>query len=187
MPQYEKKIFFDQGALRNTGNPLNVAIDGDGFFQVQTKSGDVFLTRSGDFRLNTNRELVDAAGNRVLSDGGSLTLSSGQGDVFIDDQGQVFQGSTVVGKISVVDVPDKSVLMDVGGAFMIDPSKTVQTQTPKSYHVLQGALEQSNHSVVEGMVNLMDLGRSHESAHTLIRSLEDQSDRMMKVLGNRTA
>ena len=102
---------FTQGDLRTTGNPLDVALEGRGFFAVQTANG-VAYTRQGTFSLNPEGVVVTAHGLPVLGDKGPLRLP--QGKIEIDATGQVRAGGTVVDRLRVVDLPQPYALEKQG-------------------------------------------------------------------------
>ena len=118
---------FGQGALRRTDSPLDVAIDGQGFFKVTTKAGDRF-TRDGHFRMDDNGILTTQAGDPVADDGGGqITLDPQKGEVSIAADGTVSQGVERVGKIGVYQFANLSVLEKVGGNLLKNGSNQQPT------------------------------------------------------------
>src|SRR5262249_689585 len=103
----EEAISFEPGVIvQDAGNPLAVAIDGDGFFEVQTSEGSAYA-RNGDFTLNQDGTLVTRSGYAVHGEGGPIRTTPGAGVVAIDRSGAVKQGDTEIGRVRVFDFDDK--------------------------------------------------------------------------------
>ncbi len=168
-----------QGTLRSTGEPLNVAIEGGGFFVVQTDHGEV-LTRRGDFRLDADGQLMTQSGAQVLGQKGQIRIQGGT--PAIDPDGTVRVGDTVVDRLRVVDAPSASALQPAGaegyelkdGAQPIDSSASL---------VRQGFLETSNVQPVNEMVQLMDTLRRFEAAQHFVRGYDGMIDEAINTLG----
>ncbi len=158
------KTYFAQGNLRETNNPLDLAIEGEGFFQVQTPDG-LRLTRNGAFKMDANGNLVTSDGYKVLDEGGSpLVLNPNAGRPVINNSGQVIQNNEQVGTIGVVNVPDPTALRKEGNSLWGGQNGATPTTTPADGAVVaQGSLEMSNVDVVNSMVNMIDSFRAFES------------------------
>lgn len=140
------------GALMHTGRPLDVALQGSGYFQVQV--GDqVFLTRSGQFQRDANGALVDAGGHQVLGVDGPLMVDSD--DITIGEDGSLMSGKETVGQLSIVDVASADALSPVGSGLYAASGDTAEGTA----HVFQGALEGSNVDPGHEMVRLMEISR----------------------------
>src|SRR5215510_14247356 len=94
-----KRLDTSAGAFAMTGRELDIAIDGDGFFVIQTPMGDRY-TRNGHFTLNKDRELIAEDGSKVKGEGGPIKL--GDGDIRIDQEGTIWTGEEQAGKLSTV-------------------------------------------------------------------------------------
>ena len=101
-------IDLSPGSLNNTGNDTDLAIDGSGFFSVQTKGG-IRYTRNGNFRLNAQRQLVDQQGNTVIGEQGPIVLPEGK--LTISQDGTVSVGEAIVDKLKIADFPPTTVLV----------------------------------------------------------------------------
>lgn len=147
-----------QGDLRNTANPLDFAIDGDGFFAIQTSSG-VRYTRNGNFRVTAAGLLATADGNPVRgTDGGTISLQPDQ-PVDVDAQGTITQGGQTAGQIAITSF-DRDAL-DKAGSNYFAVAAGVQPRTA-SGRILQGKLEQSNVGAAESAVRLVAIMRQFE-------------------------
>ena len=173
----EVKIDFSQGPLRETERALDVALAGEGFFQVQTPQG-VRLTRNGQFTTQANGALVDQNGNPVLGLGNApITINPQGASPVINDDGQIFQGGELVGRLAVVEAADLSELEKAGGnLFAGREGQTPQTKPAQDVQTFQGYVEAANVQVVTEMVNMIEAHRAFESYAKALQAL-DQMDK----------
>jgi flagellar basal-body rod protein FlgF len=150
-------IDLSAGSLQTTGNDTDLAIDGQGFFSVQTKGG-VRYTRNGNFRLNAQRQLVDAQGDGLLGEQGPITLPDGK--LNISDDGTVSVDGAIVDKLQVVDFPPNTPIVPEGSADFTAPSGSAVPAD--SAQIRQGMLESSNSDPVSSAVALINLQRNAE-------------------------
>ncbi|HUK54709.1 MAG TPA: flagellar basal-body rod protein FlgF [Candidatus Binatia bacterium] len=161
-----------QGNLQETGNNLDVAIQGHGFFAVQTAAG-VRYTRNGSFELNPKGRLVDHGGDPVLGDQGPLQLPPGE--VSVGPNGTLSVAGAVAGKLRVVEFPPGAQLAPEGGTLFNAPAGAARP-SPDSV-VEQGALEQSNVNPVEGTVSLILIQRQAESLERALSVFQNDFNR----------
>lgn len=170
------------GSLRHTGNPLDVAIAGDGFFAVQTPQG-VRYTRQGSFLQNDRGTLVTPEGNSVLVNGAPLTAAAGT--LSITDQGEVVAGGRVLGQLTVVTSRDLGAMRKEGsglwaqagtgdGATLVSP-----LEGTGAYTLRTGYLEASNVEAVTEMVEMMTTMRSFEANQ---KALQAQDETLQKAV-----
>ena len=143
------------GNLQTTGNPTDVALETSGFFTVQTKNG-VRYTRSGNFQLNTQRQLVTEQGDVVLGDNGPIQIPTGQPMISLD--GTVSVDGGVVGKLKITEFPQNTALVAEGNTYFTAPANAGKAASDP--HVRQGALESSNADPVRSAVSLIELQRT---------------------------
>jgi flagellar basal-body rod protein FlgF len=157
------------GAIMQTGNPLDVAIDGKGWFAVRGPDGQPLLTRAGNFHLGADGTLLDTMGNAVLSgpgvNGGPIQLRSDGGQPSVGSDGSVSQDGTVVATLSVVDV-DTSKLKPVGNTHFSAAPQDVRPL--ENATVAGGALESSNVNPVRGLVELVQLTQDFQSSQKVM-------------------
>lgn len=173
------------GALQDTKQPLDVAINGDGFFQVQVADGVTRLTRSGHFRPDKNSLLVNDAGYPVLNDRGNTITLPSKGDVAIAPDGSIMvtlNGQTTPSgdKLGVValDKKDKTKLASEGGLlFTSGDAKLNPVQDVKL--LTTGHLESSNADVSREMVQMIQNQRMYDM---LTRTLQMQDDGLGKAI-----
>jgi flagellar basal body rod protein FlgG len=181
-PKATNGISFSAGESTPTGRDLDVSIQGDGFFQVQTPDGTTAYTRSGEFSTRADHTLV-SSGGVVLSDSGSpITLQSDVGKVTINPDGSIVQNGAPVGKIGVVSFADPSTLVPVaGGMFLANPNSPPQPVAKPI--VTQGSLEGSNVAPLREMVNLVLISRAYDANQRVITNADDQMQKELDALG----
>jgi flagellar basal-body rod protein FlgF len=170
---------FSQGAYARTGNPLDVAIEGDGFLTVRTPQGDRY-TRDGRLQLDGQNRLVTAGGDPVLSGGGELTLTPEGGAVTISPDGTISQGETAVGKLDVVRFDSRRELTKVGDNQF---SSTAPAAPAPDVRLRQGMVEQSNVKPVLEITSLIEVSRAYERATKMVDATHDLSRRAIERLG----
>jgi flagellar basal-body rod protein FlgG len=145
-----------QGPIMSTGQPLDVALDGPGYFQVRGSNGHVMLTRDGSFRTDANGKLVTSTGERVVP---AMTLPAGTGPaaVAIGQDGTVSANGTTLGNLSVVNVAAPAGLIAAGNGRYLPSVASGPARPSSDARVQQGALEGSNADEVDSMVDLVDI------------------------------
>ncbi|HVS53683.1 MAG TPA: flagellar hook-basal body protein [Opitutaceae bacterium] len=182
-PKVNTGINFVTGETQPTRRDLDVAIQGDGFFEVQMPDGSHAFTRSGEFRLRADRTLVNSAGNEVLSDGGApITLLPNGDPLTVNRDGTIFQGATSLGKFSVQKFDDPSQLIPIAGGFFV-PSPGVEPQAVEQPELLQGYLEGSNVTPLREMVDLVLISRAYEANQKIISTVDQQMQKTLDALG----
>lgn len=173
---------FSQGAMRKTGNSLDFALVGEGFFKVRTPDGD-FLTRSGSMQLTTGGDLITEQGFQVLGGGGPVTIPSGA-QVIIDSNGQVRANNEVVGQLELVDVDDKNQLQKIGNnLYQLDPEGTAEEIPPTDLTVEQGFLERGNVEVVTELVAMIETQRAFQMYTKVMQGTDELDRKMITTLG----
>ena len=148
-----------QGALTATGNPLDLAIEGEGFFQVQTANG-LRYTRDGGFHRSPTGQLVTQAGEPVLSDAGK-PIQLPPGEIAVGGDGAVSVDGGVVSRVGVFTFPPGTELTPEGANRYVAP-QGVQAQISSKAAVHQGAIESANEDVIQGSLDLIVMQRQAE-------------------------
>ena len=173
----EARVAIDQrdGAVSQTGRPLDLALRGEGFFAV-ARGEQTLLVRAGNFRLDTAGRLVNANGDRVLTDAGELTLESES--VRIDAKGQIWSGEQSLGQLKLLNVADPAALVPTDGGFRYDGAFSEWKGT-----VQQGSMESTNVNVADESIRLMELSRHVESVQRAISIYDKAMDTGINKIG----
>ncbi len=177
MDQQENQISSDkhtinmsQGMIQQTGNVLDVALDGDGFFAIQTKDGELY-TRKGNFHLNKNGEIVTSAGEPVLGDRGPV-VAKGK-DIQIDRQGLITVDGGQIGKLKIVTFDQPKMLERAGNGVFSAPA-AAGVKVKEDPQIISNSVELSNVNAVQQMVTMIEIQRSLETYQKLIQTITDQ-------------
>ena len=176
---------YGTGSFRETGNPFDLAIDGDGFFQVAVtdSNGETHMryTRAGGFHMTSDGYIVDTQGNHLQSESGDLIVPTDAGDISIDDNGWVFADNEKVDRIITYDFEDYDYLKKYGET-MYEPVDGAQRVEAKNM-IRQGWAEQSNVNVVSEMVNMIAITRAYEANQKIIKSIDQTLDLATNSVG----
>jgi len=173
---------FTQGAMTKTGGDFDLAIEGKGFFRVQTAGGDRY-TRDGRFTTNPEGQLVTQAGHPVMDDGGGpLTIDPRLGPVAIGKDGIVTQGAIRVGKLAVVR-PDNMASMAKDGDNLYRNTTNTTLQPAPDAVVHQGMLEASNVQPVIEITKLIEIQRAYEGVAKMMDNTSELSRTAVERLG----
>ena len=152
---------FSQGTLRATGNPLDLAIAGKGFFAVNAPSGTLY-TRNGSFRLSAQGALVTSDGYAVRGAGGAPLRLNPAGRMEIGADGTVRQDGNVIGQLEIADFTSSAGLTKQGNNYFRAAQPGAQRGAPPDIMIRQGHVEDSNSGGAEGAVRLLSVMRQFE-------------------------
>lgn len=176
---------YTQGSVRATENTYDLALQGDGFFQVRVTDANgndhIRYTRAGNFHITNEGYIVDSEGNHLQSEGGDLMVSTDAGNVVITSDGNVYEDGELTEKISIVDFEDYSYLKKYGET-MYEPVDGAKRKEA-SVGVMQGYLEQSNVNVVTEMVNLINITRAYEANQKSLKAADESLDLAVNSVG----
>jgi flagellar basal-body rod protein FlgF len=171
---------FQQGDIQKTGNDFDLAIEGEGFFKVQTPAG-IRYTRAGNFGLNKDQMLVQRDGYPVLGQRGEITI---RGKNFaVDANGSVLVDGKETDRIVLVTFADPAGLQKEGkNLFGLQaPQEEIEA---KQSQILQGSTETSNVNAMEEMVNMMETLRIYEACFKVMQSSDEMDGKAVNDLGN---
>jgi flagellar basal body rod protein FlgG len=169
------------GALRPTGNPLDIGIAGDGAFLVVNTPNGERLVRGGAMRLDEQSRIVDAAGHVLLAEDGPITIPEGA-TLTIDNDGTVRGNGAALGRLRVETVSDPAALEhEFAGLWRVNGER--QPLESEDRGVRQGTLEASNSNTLDGMVELIEIQRAWAAAQGGVRALDGVLDTMVNRLG----
>jgi flagellar basal body rod protein FlgG len=172
---------YTQGSLVETGNKLDLALGGNGFFEISTPDGPLY-TRNGNFHLNPKGQIVDLEGRLVAGKDGPLVVPAevSTSEVKVSEDGQVTAGINTVGKLKIMDFgADEAQLSSIGKNCWAAP-KSVKPKEAANVTVRQGYQEASNVVVVDELVDLITVNRLYQSNMKMINS---ESDNNKAILG----
>lgn len=156
-----------QGTIETTGNPLDVALSGPGFFAVQTPQG-VRYTRNGSFHLNAQGELVSADNFRVLNEQSQPVQLDLNQPVRIDKSGILWQGANQAGRLLIAGSPASAMLAKAGSTyFQWSPANS--GVRPESTEVIQGGKEASNAGSIDSAVRMVGVMRQFEALQRAVQ------------------
>lgn len=178
VPETSNMADLKQGTLRFTGNPLDMAIENAGFFEVQ-HDGQIYYTRQGNFTVNANGELTTQTGDVVSGISGEIKLTTNQPT--IDRQGNILESGKPVGQLKLVQFTDPSQLQYVGEGKFLQGHATIKADDKNS--VRQSYLEASNVNSANEMVKMIETMRHFETGQKVIQMYDEMNDRAISKLG----
>jgi flagellar basal-body rod protein flgF len=179
---------FEQGSLKQTSSPSDLALEGKGFFCVETPNGEQY-TRNGNFMVGVEGYLMTKEGYPVLGENGRLFLQDMEftvrqdGDVYARPITDSEADATFVDRLKVVEFENERFLLKKGSSFYIDTElsgEAISAEGPARGVVVQGYIEASNVNVVNEMVKMIEVNRAYEANQKTIQS----QDSMMSKLWN---
>jgi flagellar basal-body rod protein FlgF len=167
---------FTAGSLKQTERPLDFAISGDGFFQVNGPDGDLF-TRNGSFYVNPDGQLVTIDQLPVMGTGGPITLPAGatSENIRVTADGRLYSGATEFGQLRLVEFQDLTQLQSQGATLFSATPEAGASDAAAS--VMQGFLETANVTSVHELVNLVAISREYEAAQKALNTIAESIQR----------
>lgn len=179
-PPFSTMVDFSQGAIRQTGNPLDMALEGEGFFTVQTPDG-IQYSRQGSFTLNADGMLVTQDGYPVLGEGGEITIEGG--NVEIDAAGVVYADGDEVDRLQVTAFADDDSLVKTGNGRFASTDPAMVGNRPENTSVRQGHLESANVNPVQAMTEMIETSRAFEAYQKVIQSADEATEKSINHVG----
>ena len=163
---------FAQGSMRETGNPLDVAIEGQGFIRVRRADGTDALTRDGSLRIDPRGRLTTQRGELVQP---AVTVPAGtnESDVSIASDGTISAANRPIGRIQLVNVRSPEALLTVGDNLYRTTAASGNATATNAPRLTQGSLEASNVDVGDSMTEMIDAQRSFQLASRAVQ-MQDQ-------------
>lgn len=175
------------GALNSTGRNLDIAIKEDGWIAVQAKDGSEAYTRAGNLQVGDGGLLTTGSGLLVLGNGGPIALPpaekieiGGDGTISIRGIGQSASTLTVLDRIKLVKMDGASIVK--GGDGLMRKSDGTTAEPDATVNLIAGALEMSNVSAVDSMVNMITLARQYEAQVKMMKTAEDTDNASTQLL-----
>ena len=173
---------FSQGQFSKTGNPLDLALQGDGFFVVSTPHGERY-TRAGRFSLSPSGQVVDMSGNPVLGpDSQPITVPPGSTGLSVGANGDIGTSNGPVGKFQVVQFDDQQALQAEGGTLFSSSQPSQPVTQPK---IIQGMVEEANIQPVAELTAMMSEMRDFEFASQVSDGESEREQSAIDRIGHR--
>ncbi|WP_417768598.1 flagellar basal-body rod protein FlgF [Stappia sp.] len=173
---------FEAGSISLTENAFDVAIEGDGFFVIDTPDGELF-TRNGAFHLDSTGQMVTADGRPVLGDGGPLVFTAEDTDVTIAEDGTISSALGVKGRLRMVEFENPQMLTRIGDNLFAGENP----RPADRIRVLQGAVEKSNVSGVIEVTRMIEITRNYTAVSKMISEGDELLRKAIERLGSVTA
>ncbi len=165
-----------QGPLEYTQNPFDVALEGPGFFEIETPDGPRY-TRAGNFKLNHENELVNVNGQPVLDDGGArITIPQTAKGITVGENGSILSTEGEIAKLKIAEFENSQNMEPIGGGLFKANEEPID---PIATRAIQGALEKSNVNGVTGMTEMIEVSRQYQST---ARMLQNEHDRLRATI-----
>jgi flagellar basal-body rod protein FlgG len=177
---------YEQGSLIKTDNPLDVAIEGQGFFVVNTPNGDRY-TRNGNFHLDGSGQLVDQKGNSIITKGEEpILIPFGTKQITINQDGSILGGTEIdqesLGQLKIVNFNNPHGLIKEGEGFYKIKDSSIKEILINDAKVLQGFIENSNANAIHEMTQMIETVRQLEAYQKLIQSIDEADDQSVNSL-----
>ncbi len=181
----QRAIDLSPGVMRQTGNPFDLAIAGEGFFAVETPRG-VRLTRNGNFSLSENGTLVTAEGYPVLGTNGQIRMpnmeKNRQDKITIQPSGEVVHNDEPLGSLRIITAENPAAFQkDHESLLFVNEGEILKNLPPEALSIRQGFLEESNVEGIEEMIAMIELSRAFETDQRMIQSQDATLDRTMDI------
>ena len=175
---------FSEGPLEQTGNPLDLAISGEGFFTIQTDQGDKY-TRNGHFELDQDGQLVNRSGNPVLAEGGNpVFFAPGDTKIAISRDGTISTQNGDLGKLAIVKFANEQQLRPgAGGLFTTEATP----ETVENANIQQGMLEGSNVLPIVEMAHMIEVHRTYDGVKDFLKREDERQRKMIRDLAQVSA
>lgn len=175
--QYQNE---SQGTVKFTGNPLDIALNGPGFFGVKGPGGETMYTRSGRFQIDAGGTLTTASGDPVTDAGGAtITIPEGSTEISIDDGGFVSNQDGQVGQIGIFEFDNVQELEPHGNTLYRSPNGA---QPAQNTVIKQGMLESSNVEPIVEITRMVETLRDFQATQNLLRTENDRMRGMIQRL-----
>ena len=170
------------GELKNTGNPLDIALSGDGWFAIATPAGTAF-TRDGRLEINAFGELQTLEGNAILdSSEAPIIIPTGDGMPTIHNDGRIIINENVVGNIGVFSVPKNSLSQRYSNSSFLSAAQGIPVSIGTTTSIQQGYVESSNVNPLRELVNLISVSRSFESSTSIVEKADSAISKSINEL-----
>lgn len=175
---------YSNGNFINTSSPLDLAIKGEGFFEVQTQNG-LELSRNGKFSISEEGFLVNDNGDKVMGQRGQINLASVKLNkdqtLQINRNGEIRVGDEIIDTIKISTVEDPQSLNKSGGSNFSDPNQNIVPASEDKFEVMSGYIEESNVNPIYEMQKMIEINKEYEAAQKVINTIDSSLDRLKEI------
>jgi flagellar basal-body rod protein FlgF len=182
---YDTPAVFEQGAIASTGNDLDIALSGPGFFAIRTGNGALRYTRDGEFLRDANGFLTAQNGDRVLGRSGAPIALPAQGQVQIARDGALIVNDQTIDQLNIVEFRNVALLRPEGSNRFVDTGNS-GARAATNTTALQGSLEKSNADVVRSMVDLIANERWFDANQKSMQTQDETTAASVQTVGRST-
>ncbi len=174
----KEAVDFSSGSLEYTGNDLDMAIKGDGFFSVQTENG-VRYTRKGQFALSRDMKIITHEGWPLMGNGGEIQIPKGAQSITVKANGGVSVDGKEIDKVKVVDVPNLTDLESVGGCLYKLSDRASEPEISTKAEIAHHHIEKANVIAVDEMVNMIANMRNYQAGSKITESINKSLEKII--------
>jgi len=183
-PEIRTPVDLRQGNLTQTGNPLNLAIAGEGYFVCES-NGQYELTRNGNFLISDDGFLIDQSGRRVQGKNGGINLLNytinQELSLSINENGEIRIGDEIVDTLLIAQNDEKFNQLGSMGLRYDDLSEIQNLDKDNNFKIMQGYLEESNVNPIEEMEFMIRISKDYETSYRIIQSLDDSIQKANEI------
>ncbi len=167
------------GIVKTTDNPLDMAIDGPGFFAVADTAGNTYYTRAGNFTLSGTNNIVTPEGLLLQGNGGEISIGQGAGKIEVTRTGQIIVDGDNVGQVTVFNFENPTYLRQISGNLLAVTEQSGEAQPVANVRIFGGSYEVSNVGVVEEMTRMIEAQRVYEGASKALMTHDEQTQKLI--------
>ncbi|MES9943743.1 MAG: flagellar basal body rod protein FlgF [Candidatus Thiodiazotropha sp.] len=180
-------INFDKGSIQSTGNPLDLAVKGDGYFAVQAADGSEAYTRRGDLRVDANGLVTNGQGLPLIGNGGPIALPpyerleiAPDGTITVLPEGSTPEALAIIDRIKMVNPDAEQLIKGEDGLLRLQDGE--EADADAATELVSGALESSNINVADSLVTMIELSRKFEMQVKMMKTAEDLDSASAKLM-----
>jgi flagellar basal-body rod protein FlgF len=175
----------NQGSIHETGKDTDLALQGPGYFKIQTPRGTLY-TRNGNFALSPDYQLVTQQGYTVMGKNGPITLNALDKDFSFDAEGGIHLDKNLGDQLLVVDFPNPQDLRPQGQNYLTAGPRAGEEQETPSTRILQGNVEESNVDLTAESINLIDIQRRYEAYLKVLETFASTDNKAVQEIGQQS-
>jgi len=177
----ENRIDFEQGNLVSTGNPFDIAIEGDAFFKIESPNGYEY-TRAGALTVNSDGKLATLNGHLVMDESNAAIQIQGK-NFSVGESGNLYTDNRLIGKLNMVTFENPAEDLERVGHNAYRPKPDVESIYASDFKLKQGMTEASNVNVIDGMVEMIKIARQNEMNQKMVTSMDETLGKAVNEIG----